>query len=191
MVTKIPDELKKAIRTMPEPEKDKLLLRLVAKDSMLVRQLQHRLLEDEVDMETQRDALVKQVQDHFTSDSFAQWSYTPGLVMMELRNLSGAITRHVKVTKDKYGEVQLLLLLVNLPFRHQRQILEKRIRRSEKFAVYVCKKAQIALKKLNSLNRDYYIEFEKDANEMLHHLGEYAPTAQLMNEYGLPKKWEY
>ena len=176
---------------MPEPEKDKLLLRLVAKDSMLVRKLQHQLLEDAVDMEAQRDTLAAQVRDHFASDSFAQWSYTPGLIMMELRNFSGAITRHVKVTKDKYGEVQLLLLLVNLPFRHQRQVLEKRIRRSEKFAVYVCKKAQVTLKKLTALNRDYYIEFEKDANEMLKHLSQYPPTAQLMDEYSLPKQWEY
>ncbi len=111
--------------------------------------------------------------------------------MMELRNLSGTITRHVKVTKDKYGEVQLLLLLLNLPFRHQRQILERKIRRSEKFAHYVCKKAQMTLKKLRAMNEDYYIEFEKDTNEMLGHLQGYAPTAQLMNEYGIPKQWEY
>lgn len=188
MAVKISNELKDAIRAMPEPEKDKLLLRLVAKDTMLVRQLQHRLLEDEVDAEQQRDALAEQVQAYFTSDGFAQWNYTPGLVMMELRNFSGTISRHVKVTRDKYGEVQLLLLLVNLPFRHQRQTLEKKIRRSEKFAHYVCKKAQTVLKKLEVLNEDYYIEFEKEANEMLGHLQGYAPTAALMDEYGLPRR---
>ncbi len=53
MPTKIPDKLKKAIREMPETDKDKLLLRLVAKDALLVRQLNHRLLEDEVDAEQQ------------------------------------------------------------------------------------------------------------------------------------------
>ena len=191
MATKIPDDLKKAIRAMPEPEKDKLLLRLVAKDTMLVRKLQHQLLEDEIDMEAQRDALAEQVQNYFASDNFAHWNYTPGLVMMELRNFSGTITRHLKVTKDKYGEVQLLLLLVNLPFRHQRTILEKKIRRSEKFALYVCKKAQTVMKKLSSLNEDYYLEFEQDVNEMLGHLHGYAPTAQLTEEYDLPKRWEY
>ena len=191
MATKISDELKKAIRMMPEPEKDKLLLRLVAKDALLVRKLQHQLLEDEVDMEAQREALAEQVRTYFASDAFVQWSYTPGLVMMELRNVSGTITRHVKVTKDKYGEVQLLLLLVNLPFRHQRPMLDKKIRRSDKFARYVVKKAQTALNKLSRLNQDYYIEFEKDVNEMLHHLSSYAPTAQLMEEYELPRQWEY
>ena len=176
---------------MPEREKDTLLLRLVAKDALLVRKLQHQLLEDEVDREVQRDALAKQVQDHFASDGFAEWSYTPGLIMMEMRNVSGAITRHVKVTKDKYGEVQLLLLMINLPFRHQRKTLEKKMRRADKFAAYTCKKAQIALKKLNSLNEDYYIEFEREANEMLAYLRQYPPTAQRMNEYQLPDEWEH
>ena len=191
MPIKITDELKKAIRKMPEPEKDRLLLRLVSKDALLVAQLQYRLLEDEVDMEEQRDELARQVRDHFASDNFAQWSYTPGLIMMEMRNVSGAITRHVKVTKDKYGEVQLLLLMINLPFRHQRKLLEKKIRRADKFAVYTCKKAQIVLKKISALNEDYYIEFEQAVNEMLRYLSDYAPTGQLMNEYQLPRQWEY
>lgn len=191
MATKISDELKNAIRAMPVSEKDKLLLRLVAKDTMLVRKLHHQLLEDEVDMEAQRDALARQVEEHFASNAFAQWSYTPGLIMMEMRNVSGAITRHVKVTKDKYGEVQLLLLMINLPFRHQRKLLEKKIRRADKFAVYTCKKAQIVLKKISALNEDYYIEFEQAVNEMLRYLSDYAPTGQLMNEYQLPRQWEY
>ena len=191
MATKIHDELKEAIRMMPEPAKDKLLLRLVAKDELLVRTLQHQLLEDETDKEEQRNALAEQMRTYFASNEFAQWSYTPGLAMMELRNCSGTITRHVKVTKDKYGEVQLLLLLVNLPFRHQRKMLDRKSRRSEKFALYVVKKAQMILKKLARLDEDYYIEFEKDVNEMLGHLSGYPSTAQLMNDYDLPPRWEY
>lgn len=189
MPTKISDELKKAIRAMPEPEKDKLLLRLVAKDTMLVRKLQHQLLEDEVDAEQQRDKLAEQVTTYFTSEGFTGWNYTPGLIMMELRNFSGAITRHVKITKDKYGEVQLLLLLVNLPFRHHRALLDRRAKRADKFASYVVKKAQTTLKKLEKLDEDYYIEFEQDVNEMLDHLHGYPPTAHLAEEYNLPKQW--
>ena len=191
MATKISDELKKAIRTMPESEKDKLLLRLVAKDTMLVRKLQHQLLEDEVDAEQQRDTLAEQVTEYFTSEGFSGWNYTPGLVMMELRNFSGAITRHVKITKDKYGEVRLLLLLVNLPFRHQRALLDRKAKRADKFAVYVVKKAQTTLKKLEKLDQDYYIEFEKDVNEVLGYLHNYPPTAPLAVDHGLPRQWEY
>ncbi len=176
---------------MPEPEKDKLLLRLVAKDGLLVRKLHHQLLEDEVDAEQQRDELAEQVTTYFTSEGFSGWNYTPGLIMMELRNFSGAITRHVKITKDKYGEVRLLLLLVNLPFRHQRALLNRKTKRADKFATYVVKKAQTALKKLEKLNPDYYIEFEQDVNEMLGYLHDYLPTAHLAADHNLPRHWEY
>lgn len=191
MSKKIPDVLKSAILDMPVREKDTLLIRLIAKDPMLIRKLQHQLLEDEVDMEAQRDELIQSMLSVFSREDFHHWSYTPGLVMMILRDFSGAIGRHVKITKDKYGEVQLLILLVNLSFRKQADILYQNQHRADKFADYVSRKAQIALKKLERIDRDYYIEFDKDVNEMLAHLKAYPPTARLMREYGLPPSWEY
>lgn len=190
-VTKISDELKKAIKELPEREKDKLLLRLIAKDGMLVKKLNHQLLEDEVDMESKREELAEQMRKHFSAEGFGFWSHTPGLVMMEMRSFSGELTRHVKITKDKYGEVQLNLLLINMPFRTQSKTLYDNQHRADKFADYVCKKAQTIFKKLATLDRDYYLEFEKDVNEMLQHLQQYPPTARLMQTYGLPATWEY
>lgn len=191
MAEKISKELKQAILEMPEREKDKILLRLVAKDSMLLRKLHHQLLEDEVDAEQQRKALAEAIEARFTSESFAYWSHTPGLVMMEMRDFSGAIGRHVKITKDKYGEVQLLLRLVNAPFRTQTKLLQKEQRRAGKFAEYTGKKAQIIFQKLEKLDRDFYLEFDREVNEMLGHLKQYPPTASLMQEYNLPDTWEY
>jgi len=123
--------------------------------------------------------------------NFSLWNHTPGLVMMELRSFSGAISRHVKITKDKYGEIQLTLLLVNIPFRTQSEILFDNQHRADTFASYVCKKAQDIFKKLRRLNRDYYIDFEKNVNEILEHLNNYPPTQSLMKEYQLPKTWEF
>ncbi len=191
MASKISDELKKAIKNLPESEKDKLLLRLIAKDRMLVAKLNHQLLEDEVDAEEQRDKLARQVETHFDSENFRAWNHTPGLVMMELRSFSGAIGRHVKITKDKYGEIQLTLLLVNIPFRTQSEILFDNQHRADTFAPYVCKKTQDIFKKLKRLNRDYYIDFEKDVNEMLEHLHKYPPTRALMDAHQLPKTLEF
>ena len=191
MATKISDELKKAIKNLPEPEKDKLLLRLIAKDRMLIAKLTHQLLEDEVDAEAQREVLSRQIQAHFTSENFGAWNHTPGLVMMEQRAFSGAITRHLKITKDKYGEIQLMLLLVNMPFRTQSKILYDNQHRADTYAPYVCKKAQDIFKKLNRIDRDYYVEFEKDVNEMLEHLHNYPPTRSMMTGYQLPLRWEF
>lgn len=191
MSKKISDELKAAILHMPDKEKDKLLIRLIGKDPMLIKKLHHQLLEDEVDMEAKRDELIQGATSVFSREDFHHWTHTPGLVMMVLRDFSGAISRHVKITKDKYGEVQLLVLLVNLPFRKQSNILYENQHRADKFAEYVCKKAQTALKKLQKMDRDFYLEFDKDVNEMLGHLKAYPPTSRLMSTYNLPASWEY
>lgn len=188
---KISDELKQAIRTLPMPEKDKLLLRLIAKDHLLVEKLHHQLLEDEADQKYRREALAEQIRNHFAAEGFGYWSHTPGLVMMEMRSFSGEISRHVKVTRDKYGEVQLNLVLVNATFTAQRHLLYNNQHRADKFADYVCKKAQAILKKLRTLDRDYYLDFEQDVNAMLQHLQQYPPTVPLMPAYDLPQHWEY
>jgi len=190
MGKKISDELKTAIIEMPEKEKDKLLIRLVSKEPLLMSKLKHQLLEDEVDMEQQRDKIMQQMADTFSREGFATWNHTPGLVMMVMRDFSGDITNHVKITKDKYGEIMLLTRLVNMPFREQLDILVEKQSRAGKFAAYACRKAQIVLHKLKKFNRDYYLDFEKEVNEMLKHLQYYPPSEKLMGEHGLPKHWE-
>jgi len=190
MGKKISDELKAAILEMPEKEKDKLLIRLVSKEPVLMARLRHQLLEDEVDMELRRDEIMQQMKDTFTRKEFASWTHTPGLVMMVMRDFSGDIGMHVKITKDKYGEIMLLTRLVNMPFREQYAILVNNQRRADKFAAYVCRKGQIVLGKLKKFNRDYYLDFESEVNEMLEHLKNFAPTAKLMSDFGLPDHWE-
>lgn len=175
---------------MPEREKDILLIRLVSKEPTLMAKLKHQLLEDEVEMEQRRDEIMQQMEDTFTRDGFAFWTHTPGLVMMVMRDFSGDINKHVKITKDKYGEIALLTRLVNLPFREQYDILKDNAHRADKFAAYACRKAQIVFNKLEKFNRDYYLDFEKEVNEMLDYLKNYPPSAKLMDEYGLPQGWE-
>ena len=175
---------------MPEKEKDKLLIRLVSKDHTLMAKLQHQLLEDEVEMEQRRDEIMQQMENTFSQDGFAFWTHTPGLVMMVMRDFSGDINEHVKITKDKYGEIALLTRLVNMPFREQYAILGENQHRADKFAAYACRKAQIVFNKLKRFNRDYYLDFEKEVNEMLEHLKKYPPSSRLMREYGLPQRWE-
>ena len=190
MAKKIADELKEAILEMPEREKDKLLIRLVSKDTSLMAKLRHQLLEDEVDMEQRRDEIMQQMEDTFTREGFAFWTHTPGLVMMVMRDFSGDINKHVKITKDKYGEIALLTRLVNLPFREQYSLLVEKQHRADKFAAYACRKAQIVFNKLKRFDRDYYLDFEKEVNQMLDYLKNYPPSAKLMDEYGLPQGWE-
>ncbi len=183
---KITDELKKALQAMPEPEKDKLLLKLVAKDPLLVAKLHHQLLEDEADTEAHRAELHQEIA------KISKYDFdTPGWLMMALRDYSGAIGRHVKVTKDKHGEVSLTVALVNEAFRGTNPtMLKAEQKRADNFADYVVKKAIFVLTKLKKIHEDYYLEFEDDVNEMLKQLHNYPPTAKLAKEAGLVKRWE-
>jgi len=185
---KIPKELEVAIKEMPEKEKDKLLLRLIRKDQLLIEQLYHQLLEDEADMEFRRDDLAEKIR----SQANRNYSDTPGWVMMEMRDLSGLITRHVKITKDKYGDVWLNLVMINIYFdQYYHHTLVPGAYRADKFAQYVCKKAQTTLNKLKKLHEDLYIEFEEEATKMLEYIYKYRPTSLEANYLGLPKEFSY
>jgi predicted component of type VI protein secretion system len=54
-------DLKLAIRSLPEKEKDKLLLRLVAKDKVLTEHLHFKLLENEQDLSDRCEALMERI----------------------------------------------------------------------------------------------------------------------------------
>jgi len=54
-MAKIEKELQQAIVAMPQKEKDKLLLRLIGKDDILIQQLTFTLVEESLTMESRRD----------------------------------------------------------------------------------------------------------------------------------------
>ncbi len=83
---------------MPQKEKDKLLLRLITKDSTLTDKLFFELIEDSATIPERREAIMGRITriSKIIQDS-------PGWILMDMRNLSGDITYHVKVTKDKVG----------------------------------------------------------------------------------------
>ena len=185
---KISKELEEAIKAMPEGEKDKLLLRLIRKDEMLIKKLFFDLLQDEADMEMARDKLLYFIKKRAENN----YSSTPGLLMMEMRDCSGAISRHVKITKDKYGEIQLNIATINEFYKfNYDDVLIFGAHRADKFATYVCNKAQLVLKKLEKIHEDMYLEFEEGINEMLRNIHRYPPTQRIATEIGLPKEFVY
>jgi len=186
MATKIEKDLEQAILAMPQKDKDKLLLRLVRKDAALVEQLRFQLMEDEVDMES-RLLEVKQYADQFFRSS--RYADTPGWVMMDMRSVSGEINRYVKTTKDKRGEIELQLYLLNKTFEACHEVLHKKQHRADKFSEYVVKRAQQVLNKLKRLHEDYHFEFEDDVQLMLKNIWAYPPTRTIAEEVGLPKEW--
>ncbi len=181
---KLTDQLKWAIVTMPNEEKDKLLLRLISKDDMLVKKLHHQLLEDDNDTDEQREAILADIKSILDSDKYR---FTPGELMMSMRVFNGNIGRHVKITKDKIGEITLTISLVNIAFGKHKTMLHQNQKRASTFAEYVAKKAVFVLQKLAKIHEDLQMEYEKDVNTMLAYIYDYAPCAIHIKEMKIPK----
>lgn len=176
-------DLKKAIVQMPGVEKDKLLLRLVAKDATLTEKLQFELVERGQTIEERRD-LIRQ----FIDRTAKLKPDSAGWLMMDMRTVSGYITRHVKVTKDKYGDVELSLYMLNTMYEHNRHLLEKYNSRTDKCAEYVAKRTEQTLKKVLKLDPDYHIEFADAFGTLLGWLYRTAP-AHYARQLSLPTEF--
>lgn len=187
---KLDDQLKAAIVRMPAKEKDKLLLRLAAKDVKLVRRLVFELLEGG---ET-RDERAAELREQIAKDlSPTDATYlTPGYLLLELRHWYARINEHVQATKDKAGEVSLVIFMLAEAFRRHWAMLNRYPeRRSDTFAPYVVKRTAVVLKKAEKLHEDYFIEFRRDLNELLQFIWEFKPTARLAQVEGLPRFWDF
>ena len=167
---KLSQEFKDAISDLSHKEKDKLLFRLLAKEPALVEQLSFQLLEDGISVEDRRDELGEYIQTFL--DRYQNYYYSPGLLLMEIRDLSGKISRHVKTTKDKYGEIQLNFLMLNtcLKLYHLR-IDTARPHKARTLNEYVVKRAQKLMSLLKKLHEDQHMDFWDDMKSLGHHIG--------------------
>jgi hypothetical protein len=190
---KIEETLKDAILQMPQKEKDKILLRLIAKDEMLVAKLNHQLLENEDDTLEQRQNLLAEIKKaiSFKGRRNDEYYHTPGTLMMVLRSCNAAISQHFKITKDKMGEIELSLTLVNEAFTHHQKMLAEKTKRADNFAEYVVKKAEFILKKLEKIHEDYYVELEREVDKMLAFVHNYSPCGTFLKQIKIPKTWIY
>jgi hypothetical protein len=181
---KIAKELESAILNLSPQEKDKMLLKLIAKNDVLIDQLYFKLLEDESDLKEKRQNIKDGI-----SESAQYVHYSPGLMMMSMRDLNGHITRHVKITKDKYGEVELTLYLLNTFFEHQLPHLKSYTRHTDTIAQYIGKRTEFVLNKFKKLHEDYHIEFGASINLLLKRVHTYCP-AYYAQQLKLPKEWD-
>ncbi len=147
---------------MPAKEKDKLLLRLITKDKTLSDRLHFELIEDSSTIPERREDIMATI---VRTSKFNQ--NTPGWILMDMRNLSGDIAYHVKVTKDKIGGLELNLFLMNTFLSAYPDILKTYSSRADTCALYIAKKAQTILNGFNKLNEDYRVDYLKDVNRML------------------------
>jgi hypothetical protein len=184
-MAKIAKELKEAICQMPQKEKDKILLRLIAKDSMLIARLEHELFGDEAETKAMSEEIKEDI-DRMTNFNHG----TPGWLMMAMRSENGAITKHVKITKDKTGEIELTLYLLSTTFKKQEKFLEKYAYRADKFGGYVCKRMDFVLKKIIKLHPDLQFDYKNDVAFILGFLHTSKATLEDSSLQNIPTDWE-
>lgn len=179
---KLSDELKEAITMLSNKEKDKLLFRLIAKDEALVERLKFELLEDGSTKEDRREEIYEMISDGFDKYRY----YSPGYLLLVLRSLSGDINRHVKTTKDKYGEVQLNLLMLNKSLSlFGDKIRKVDFRKSRTLNNYVVKRAIKLVRLLRKMHEDYLLDFQDDVQNLGRYIDEQPLMKNLADELGL------
>ena len=158
---KLTDELKDAIAHLPEKEKDKLLFRLVPKAPALVDRLTYILLEDASSPEERRTDLQLRIKE--TLQQAANYFYSPGYLLLDLRSISGEINRHVKTTRDRYGEIALNFFMLN----YSLDLLAGRLRnfshqKSKTLDTYIIKRAIKLEQLISKIHEDYQLDFADD-----------------------------
>jgi hypothetical protein len=177
-------DLRKAILALPAARKDRLLVQLLASQPVLQEQLKFELLEGSEGLEIRREALVAQIQ------TIARgFYYNATELLSSLRQLCPPFSHHVKVTGDVYGEVNLLLLLLQEVLFHQRELLQVLTGANEALGLFLAKRAEEVLQKLNKLHEDLHVEFAEAVNEVLPKL--HASSAGYSaRKLGVPVRWE-
>ena len=113
-------ELKEAVLNLPIKEKDKLLVRLINKDKMLLKQLHYELLEDSNDLEDRIIELKNNLESLFENNvnrikNIPVYSNYQAL-SSTLRQASGIANEHEKITKDKFSVLEARLLILQEAF---------------------------------------------------------------------------
>ncbi|WP_373057269.1 hypothetical protein [Zunongwangia sp. H14] len=184
---KFDKEFKEAISHLPDKEKDKLILRLLKKDLMLANRLHFKLVNTE-SVEDQREKMENRIIER--AKQMQKSFYSVGYLNMDVRFLSGDITEHVKITKDKFGEASLnLLMLIEVLKQNKENILSATPGKARKFCVAVVARVFKIMLLIQKLHSDYMLEFKEDLKELGNLIGDnpYLMKAAINN--GLDVNW--
>lgn len=155
--------LKTAIIDLPVKEKDKLLLRLVAKDKVLTEHLHFKLLEDESDLEDRKEAIKNNIEGQLAE--LKKLNAKEALV--KVRKMITLVNHFYKVTKDPIGEVELKIFVLNvIPLEYKKSFLGYRDF-GFLFASFYIKTTQVTINKFKKLHEDLQFDLTENLNQLL------------------------
>jgi hypothetical protein len=182
-------EFKEAISRLPSAEKDKLIFRLLKKDLHLANQLLFELLSDD-SKEDRRKKAKKDIENRIADVKKHLQYFTPGILLMEMRNTSGIINDHVKITKDKYGEICLQIFVL----KEFLQLYNKHFKNSPKeksytLNLYLVAKVFKILILLKKQHEDLWTDFVDDLEETGHLFSDNPVLMNVAKHNGLNINW--
>lgn len=186
---KFDPEFNRAVSELPTQEKDKLLFRLLKRDKILADRLYFQLLSGD-SVQDRRLIVEKKIKKDLAKISNSTYSHA--YLLREMKSLSGEITEHVKVTKDKYGEASLNLLMLNEALRKKGNNTRK-VKQLEvyKFGIYVISRTFKILMLIKALHEDFLVEFEDGLKELSELIGDNPNLMHIAMHNGLDVNWLY
>lgn len=180
-------EFKIALQNLPESEKDKLIFRLLKRDIDLANRLYFELVDVEtVDQKREKMTVLISKKTAFFNNRFYNLNY----LLLDTKSISGDITEHVKITKDKFGDASLnLQLVIETLERNKAAIVNAKLENSYKIIIYLIAKTFKILIQIKALDEDFLIEFKDD----LHRLGKIFSESEILMKLcinnGLDVNW--
>ena len=157
-------EFRKALQELPEKEKDKLILRLLRRDMDLAEKLYFELVDTD-SVEDKRKLIENEISK--TINAVSQRNYNLDSIAGEMRYISGSISHHVKITKDKFGEISLNLQMLNETIEQNAfSLAHSKPQKSNKFYNYVIVRAFKILLLIDALHEDFLLDFKEDLERL-------------------------
>ncbi len=164
-------ELKEAILDLPPKEKDKMLLKLISKDTVLMNQLHFRLLEDETDLHDRQQQVRAKLEKQLEriDAQTTQRKYTARNLLSDLKSASGIVNEHVRITNDKMGEIDMrLYILEQSIIRYGKQYMGEADYFNGRLLAYQATRLKTILGKYQTIHEDLQFDFRERLNEVLH-----------------------
>ena len=180
-------EFKQAIQELPSAEKDKLIFRLLKRDLDLANRLHFELVDVET-VEQKRNTFEKEM---FTKiKHYSERFYSVGYLLQDTRFLSGEITNHVKITKDKFGEISLnMKMLIYLLRINNERIQSQTYSKAYTLCIYVIARAFKILLLIKAIDEDYFIDFKEDLSQLGELIGQNPMLMRTAINNGLDVNW--
>lgn len=185
-------ELKKAVLSLDPKEKDKLLVRLISKDKMLMKQLHFQLLEDEFDLEERIENLRKALKNLFneagkTLRNSPNLSYILSINRL-IKQASGMINEHEKVTRGKMSEVEFRVFILSESIHRYPHIFSQpHLVASQKLYKYFSGRVKHLLGKYSKLHDDLQFD-HKEAIQIILDFSYQSPMQSHFKALNLPKE---